>query len=86
MNRSHVPISAREFMDNRHFTLGVIDKRAGRPFRDGYEDWPRQQQLYYETGRQLACVLPPDLKTRTAHGKPNQTAVRILERNHRVVL
>jgi hypothetical protein len=78
-------MDAHAYMDNREFTLGVIDKRAGRPFRAAYEQWSTQQQWYYETGRQLACVLPPDLKTRTSTGKPNPKALRILKMNRGVV-
>jgi hypothetical protein len=79
-------ISAREYMDNREFTLGIMDARAGRPFRKAYEDWPTQKQWFYETGRQLAYLLPRDLKSRTANGKPNPKAVRILERHFGIVL
>lgn len=85
-NRCASTISAREYMANREFTLGIMDARAGRPFREAYETWPTQQQWFYETGRQLAHVLPRDLKSRTARGKPNPKAVRILERHFGIVL
>ena len=80
------PVSARDYMDRKEFTLGVIDARAGRPFRKVYETWPPGVQKVYESGRQLAQVLPPDMKTRTSNGKPNPKAVRILEKHFRVVL
>ena len=79
-------ISARDYMDNKEFTLGVVDARAGRPFRKPYESWPPKLQHFYETGRQLAQVLPRDLRSRTANGKPNPKAVRILERHVGIVL
>jgi hypothetical protein len=80
-NIKTVPLSTRDFMDHYEFTLGVIDARAGRPFRDAYDmSWSRQQQLYYEAGRLAAKVLPPGIKTRTARGRPNPQAVRYLER------
>jgi len=80
------PVSARDYMDHREFTWGIIDARAGRPFRKEYDLWSRAQQYYYETGRQLANVLPPGLKSRTARGKPNPRAVRILLRHKGEVL
>ena len=73
-------------MDRKEFTWGVIDARAGRGFRRAYETWSPQLQHYYETGRQLAQVLPAEMKTRTARGKPNPTAVRVLQRHVGVVL
>jgi hypothetical protein len=79
-------ITAREYMSHPMFTKGILDVRAGRPFCKEYETWDINAQRRYETGRQFAKVLPPDLKTRTSTGKPNPKAVRILERHVGVIL
>ena len=36
-----------------HFEMGAAD--YGKPFRAEFDGWPREQQSYYELGRQFAA-------------------------------
>jgi hypothetical protein len=78
-------VTAREYADRKSFALGIVDARAGRPFRKSYETWGTQDQWCYETGRQLAQILPRDVPPLTARGKPHNRVISWLQNNIRDV-
>jgi hypothetical protein len=54
------------------FKIGVAD--FGKPFREDFDAWPREQQSYYELGRQFAAC----------RGDVTTTGVQWLEMHRRV--
>jgi hypothetical protein len=68
----------REIMSSPTFALGVEDVRAGRGFRDGYDEWSdTNNRWFYECGRQWAQQAPVALKR---DGKVTEEAVRWFNR------
>jgi len=45
-------------MNTAQFTCGVIDRRAGRPYRSDYATWSVNEQWNYERGRAWATLAP----------------------------
>jgi hypothetical protein len=48
----------REIMESAEFALGVVDARARRPYRPGYDHWHANGQWNYERGRAWANMAP----------------------------
>jgi hypothetical protein len=52
------PVSIEEIMASPTFALGVGDGRAGRSYRESYQNWDIDNQWNYERGRAWASLVP----------------------------
>ena len=73
-------------MRSPHFTFGVEDARAGRPFRADYEKWGGNAQWNYERGRQWAVLVPPRVALKTPGGQLSLTAIHWFKLNDEYIL
>ena len=75
-----VPVTDERIMRDPAFALGIVDFRAGLPFRKDYDRWGTNTQWNYERGRAWALLAPRHVRLKRRDGTLSADAVRWFRR------